>query len=162
MFHKSENAFVLALSFSLSLFPGFTGLTSFFGFMSLFIALIFRVQLGAYFIGYFAFSLLSIPFLTYFDSIGESLLMNESLNPFWTQLYQWPVMHWLNFNHTTSLGGQVFALLLIIPSFFIFHFLILKYQTSVVQRLKSNKLYNSFMKSSLVLKYNTILESLGQ
>lgn len=159
LLHADEGSFSLALGLSLSLFPGFAGFASILGALTLLIVLLFRVQMGAYFLGYFFFSLLSLPLTKLCNQIGYSLLTNTSLEPTWTVLYQWPVMHWLKFNHTLILGGQVVALVISIPAFFVFYALIEKYKQTVVQKLKGTKLYKNFVRTTFFINYNNILRS---
>lgn len=160
LLHTDEGTFALALGFSLSLFPALGGYVSILGLSSLIIVLVFRVQMGAYFLGSFLFALLSLPFLSLFNSIGLSLLQNPSLTPFWTILYQNPLMHWLKFNHTQVLGGQVVALIFFPFSLLVFKYLIEKYKNTVVKRFKNSKVYKYFSKTSLVIGYNNILDGI--
>ncbi len=160
LLHTDEGTLALALGFALSLFPAFAGFGSILGLVSLFIVLFFRVQMGAYFLGIFFFSIVSLPLLGTFNSLGLSLLENPSLTTFWTSLYENPIWHWLKFNHTQILGGQVIALLAFPFMFFIFKILIQKYQHTVVKKFKNTKLYKYFSKTSAVIGYNNILDSM--
>jgi uncharacterized protein (TIGR03546 family) len=160
LLHADEGSFALALGFSLSLFPAFSGFASILGLFSLLIVIIFRVQMGAYFLGYFLFSLISLPFLPYFHELGLKVLTLENLNSFFTIFSNSPAMHWLKFNHTQVLGGQLIALFLFPVSLVGFKILIDKYKATVVQRVKETKFYKYFTKTSAFLNYNNILESL--
>ncbi len=160
LLHADEGTFALALGFSLSLFPAFGGYTSILGLLSVLIVMIFRVQMGAYFLGTFLFALISLPFSNIFNSIGLWLLTKPSLETFWTSLYQNPLMHWLKFNHTQVLGGQVAALILFPFSLILFQYLIRKYQNTVVKAFKNTKVYKYFSKTSLVIGYNNILDGI--
>lgn len=160
LLHTDEGTFALALGFSLSLFPSLSGFTSFLGLISLLIVLVFRVQMGAYFLGAFFFSLLSTPFLNYFHQIGLYLLQNPELQNMWTHLYQNPLAHWLKFNHTQVLGGQIVSLILFPFAFLTFNYLILKYKNIVVLKFKNSKIYNYFSRTSIVIGYNNLLDGL--
>jgi uncharacterized protein (TIGR03546 family) len=160
LLHADEGALSLALGFSLSLIPGFAGFASVLGLLTLILVIFFRIQMGAYFLGFFFFSLLSITLSSPINSVGYALLTNPSLESFWTMLYTWPLMHWLKFNHTSVLGGQVIALMLFPFVFIIFNFLIQKYQKTVVRQVKESNAYKWFVKTTFFLNYNNILESL--
>ena len=160
LLHADEGALSLALGFSLSLFPGFAGFASILGLLTLILVIFFRVQMGAYFLGFFFFSILSIAISSPINSVGYSLLTNPSLESFWTTLYKMPVMHWLKFNHTAVLGGQVIATILFPFAFLLFNFLIQKYQKTVVKKVKESKAYKWFVKTTFFLNYNNVLESL--
>ena len=49
------------------------------------------------------------------DPIGYALLSSQSLAPFWTRLYNTPVVPWTGFNQTVMLGGLIFGLALFAP-----------------------------------------------
>ena len=49
------------------------------------------------------------------DPIGYALLTAEVLKPFWTKLYNTPVMPWTGFNNTVVPGGLVLGGLLLAP-----------------------------------------------
>jgi uncharacterized protein (TIGR03546 family) len=116
--------------------------------------------MGAYFLGFFFFSILSLLFLSPINAIGLNVLTAQSLEPLWTVLYTWPLMHWLKFNHTLVMGGQILALVLFPFCFIAFKFLVEKYQQTVVQKLKNTKLYKGFVRTSFFLSYNNILNSI--
>ena len=128
LLHAEEGSFNIALAISLSLFPGFAGFMSIFGLLTMLVVIFFRIQMGAYFLGYFFFSLLSLALLGPLNRIGHAVLMAPPLENFWTTLYDWPLMHWLNYNHTLVMGGQILALILFPFSLVLFNFLIQKYQ----------------------------------
>lgn len=53
------------------------------------------------------------------DPIGYALLVNmEGLNPFWTWLYNRPLLPWTAFNNTVVLGAFVLGLVLYLPVYF--------------------------------------------
>lgn len=160
LLHQNEGAFLLAFGFSLGCLPGFAGWASILGVISAFIALFFRVQLGAYLLGTAAFSLISLPMVGSFHSVGQKLLYSESLKPLWTSMYENPVFHWLKFNHTVTMGASLIALLALPVIFIVSYILVIKYQETVLVRLKQTKFYKAFMKSSLVLLYSKYLEQI--
>ncbi len=160
LLHAEEGAFNIALAISLSLFPAFAGFMSVFGLLTLILVVFFRVQMGAYFLGYFFFSILSLTILTPMNVIGLKILTAPSFLSIWTQFYQWPVMHWLKYNDTLVMGGQILALILFPLCLWIFNYLVQKYQKTIVLKMKNTKIYKGFVKTSFFLNYNNILESL--
>lgn len=160
LLHAEEGSLNIAFAISLSIFPAFAGFMSIFGLLTLLLVIVFRVQMGAYFLGFLFFSIISLLFLSPINAIGLNLLTAPSLEPLWTQLYTWPLMHWLKFNHTMVMGGQVLALILFPFCLIAFKYLVEKYQRTVVQKLKNTKLYKGFVKTSFFLNYNNILESI--
>lgn len=65
-----------------------------------------------------AVSLLNPLFDKVTDPIGYALLSAEALRPFWTRLYNMPVMPWTGFNNTVVPGGLVFGAVLAAPVYF--------------------------------------------
>src|SRR3989440_1848863 len=53
-----------------------------------------------------------------FDWIGHTLLFTPAFTPFFTSLYNMPIVPLTNFNNTVVLGSLVFAVLFAIPLFF--------------------------------------------
>jgi uncharacterized protein (TIGR03546 family) len=100
LLHQDEGVLLLSIGFSLSVFSGWCGWASILGLLSLVVALFFRVQLGAYFLGTGLFALISLPLLSTFHNLGKQILENESLKPLWTSMYENPVFHWLKYNNT--------------------------------------------------------------
>lgn len=158
LLHQNEGAFLLAFGFSLGIFTGFAGWTSLLGLLSVVIAVFFRVQLGAFFLGSAVFSLLSLPLIGSFHAVGKSLLQAPWLKPLWTMMYEHPIFHWLKFNYTITAGASFVALLVFPLMLVITYVLVVKYQQAVLTRLKETKSYKAFMKSSLVLLYLKYLD----
>lgn len=158
LLHQDEGALMLSIGFSLSLFAGFCGWNSLLGALSLLIALIFRVQLGAYFFGTLFFSLLSWPFISVFHQIGLRVLNFSALQSLWALMYEQPFFHWLQFNYTVTAGASLVALILFPLVFMATHWAVLKYQNSVLKRLKATRWYKAFIKSSPVVLYLKYLE----
>ena len=63
-------------------------------------------------------SLINVFTDSFANPIGLWLLTNLSLKPFWTYLYNTPVVPWTNFNNTLVLGNLVLGILLFIPCYF--------------------------------------------
>ena len=92
---------------------------------------IFSVGIFKYFIS------LTYPIL---HVIGENILTKPSLNPIFTDLYQLPMVNFLNWNNTVSMGGYLLFLVGLIPMFYIFKKLISLYRTYfATKRFNSKK-----------------------
>lgn len=158
LLHQDEGALLLSIGFSLGIFAGWCGWVSILGFLSLVIALVFRVQLGAYFLGSAIFAVLSLPLLTTFHTLGKQILQNESLKPLWTSLYQQPVFHWFKFNNTVVMGGSLMALLAFPFIFALTYWGIVKYQKAVLSKIRQTKIYKFFIKSTPIVLYQKYIE----
>ena len=66
------------------------------------------------------------------DAIGYLLLVKAGwLTPFWTRLYDLPVVPWTSFNNTLVLGNAVLAALLFIPVYLAARAGITRYQEQI-------------------------------
>ncbi|MCO5113688.1 MAG: TIGR03546 family protein [Bdellovibrionaceae bacterium] len=160
LLHQNEGAFLLAFGFSLGIFTGFCGWVSALGVTSALIALFFRVQLGAFFLGSAFFALVSLPLIPTFHKVGKFLLEMEALKPLWTTMYEHPIFHWLKFNYTITAGATLVSLVVFPIVFIMAYTLVIKYQEKVLTRLKQTRPYKAFMKSSLVLLYIKYLDQI--
>jgi uncharacterized protein (TIGR03546 family) len=79
-----------------------------------------------------------------FDWIGHTLLLDVSfLTPFWTSLYNTPIVPLTNFNNTVVLGSFVFALLFAVPLFFLTRWAVVRYRVTVGERVKQSRFYKA-------------------
>lgn len=68
--------------------------------------------------------------------LGYSLLVsNESLTPFWTALYNLPIVPFTRFNNTVVLGSFVLALILVVPVVLLTRALLLYYRAHWRERV---------------------------
>lgn len=63
------------------------------------------------------------------------LVSNEGLTPFWTTLYNLPIVPFTRFNNTVVLGSFLLALILVIPVIFLTRALILYYRAHWRERV---------------------------
>lgn len=139
----------LAFGLSLGLFLGFAPFLSLQTFLVLLIVFIFRVQLGAAFVSAFFFKFVAWLFDGPADSLGRWALENPSFRPLFTEMYNVPLLPMTRFNNSIIMGSLIVSLLLLIPSFFIFRYLIETYRAQVVARFKSTKAWKAFAATPL-------------
>lgn len=72
--------------------------------------------------------------------IGMSLLQQESLVPWWTELARRPLAPWSQFNNTVVLGSLVLGLLLFIPAWLVSRPVFAKYTPDCAERLQRIRL----------------------
>jgi len=83
-----------------------------------------------------------------FDWIGHTLLLDVSfLTPFWTSLYNTPVIPLTNFNNTVVLGSLAFALVFALPLFFVTRWGVARYRVTIGERVRQSKWYRTLMAS---------------
>lgn len=74
-----------------------------------------KVNLGTAALGTFLFSWVGLLTDPMSHEIGIWLLTHESLQAFWTSLYNLPIVPWTRFNNTIVLGSLVIGLLMLYP-----------------------------------------------
>jgi uncharacterized protein (TIGR03546 family) len=141
----------LALCFAMIL--GLTPLYNLHNLLVLFLALLFRVNLSTVILGWLLFSGVSFILDPLFHRLGLAILTNQSLDAFWTSLYNLTIFRLAHFNNSILMGSLVFSLILVIPVFLLSNMLIKRYRdhilawvrkTRLVQILKGSKLYGAY------------------
>ncbi|MCA9061613.1 MAG: TIGR03546 family protein [Planctomycetaceae bacterium] len=74
------------------------------------------------------------------DRLGTYLLSLPSLQGFWTQLYNTPLMPWTDFNNSVVIGSFVIGLILVYPLHRLSHPLFTRYSTVVAERARRWKI----------------------
>src|SRR5213079_2901951 len=88
-----------------------------------------------------------------FDWIGHQLLFTPAFTPFFTSLYNMPIVPLTNFNNTIVLGSFVFALVVAIPLFFALRWAVARYRETVGARVRQSKFYQALTASKLYNVY---------
>ena len=84
-----------------------------------------------------------------FDAIGSRLLLNPSLRPFWTDLYNIPLVPYTNFNNTIVLGSVIGWLVLAVPIFFAARWGVARYRATIGERVKQSRFYKAITASQV-------------
>ena len=144
LLHSEGGTKQIAWGLTFGAFLGFSPFFSLQTFLILFVLLIFKVQFGAAFLSAFFFKLVAFIIDPAADSLGRSVLETASLRPFWTTLYNMPIIPYTRFNNSIVMGSFVFALLISPLLYFGFKILIQKYRTHVVQTFEQSKAWKAF------------------
>jgi uncharacterized protein (TIGR03546 family) len=158
MLHSENGTNQIALGLSLGFILGISPFLSLQTLIVLSILFLFRIQVGAAFLAAFFFKFLAYLLDPVFHSIGSSVLRLDSLKGVFTYLYNLPIVPYTRFNNSIVMGEMVVGFILIIPMFFLFRFLIVKYHygfekyinnLKLVKTIKATKVYgwySSYMK----------------
>lgn len=84
--------------------------------------------------------------------IGQTLLANEALTSFWTELYNMPVAPWTKFNNTIVLGSFALGVALAAPAFLISRPVFAKYVPDWSERLQKYRLWQLLLGGELATK----------
>jgi len=88
-----------------------------------------------------------------FDRLGHTLLFTPALTPFFTSLYNTPVVPLTNFNNTVTLGSLVFSVVFFLPLFFMARWAVTRYRATIGERVRQSKWYRAVTASKLYNVY---------
>lgn len=151
----------LASGLACGLILGFSPFLSIQTFLILFLIFFFRIQMGAAFLAAFFFKFVAFLFDPVADQLGRAVLETPSLRPLFTELYNMPLVPMTRFNNSIVMGSMIVGLILVIPAFFVFRSLILKYRATVVTRFKGTKIWKSFAATKFYNWYNKYQDLYG-
>jgi uncharacterized protein (TIGR03546 family) len=151
--NSETSAASLAAAAVIGMVLGLVPLLTLLPMLAILVLLFFRVNIAAALLGLAVFKLASLALGGFFNSVGVSLLENESLFGLWTWMYNAPVLSLLNTNHSVTLGATVVALVLALPVFAFFRWLVNQYrerfnewfaQLGIVTAFRGSKLYRLY------------------
>jgi len=138
----SAIAFAVAFGIVAGCVPVFSGLTLFL----LLLTLVFRVQIASALLAWGLTRLACVAGLTRgFESIGESLLDNESLHGFWTWVCNARVFGWFSLDRYAVLGGAVTGLVLGAALFLPVRWAVIGYRRFAHEKVSQNKFFRWLM-----------------
>jgi uncharacterized protein (TIGR03546 family) len=130
----------ISLGFAFALIAGFTPLVSLHNLVLLFLILVLRVNLSAFFLGLAFFSGLAYLLDPLFHRIGLAVLTAGPLEGLWTALYDSTLWRLERFNNSIVMGSLVVSLALFVPLYLVSNRLILKYREHFLAWVQKTKL----------------------
>jgi uncharacterized protein (TIGR03546 family) len=103
----------------------------------------FRIQIGAALVMAFFFKFIAFLLDPLFDMVGRKVLELESLQSFFTQLYNMPIVPYTRFNNSIVMGSAVVTFALSPFIFILSQYFIIKYREIVVARFKETKFWKA-------------------
>ncbi len=156
LLHSNISPLEIALGFALG---SIIGLTPFFTLHNLFIFLlliILNVNFSAGMLGIMVFGLIGYLTDPLAHKIGYLLLVEiKSLEPFWTNLYNMPIVPFTRFYNTVVLGSLVISLVLFVPVVIFTKNFVVFYRNNlsskvqkwkIVKIIKASGIYNFYKK----------------
>jgi uncharacterized protein (TIGR03546 family) len=119
-------------------------------------AIILNVSLAGVFLGWTLAVPVGFALDPLFDALGSRLLGAAALEPFWTTLYNMPVVPFTNFNNTVVLGSFVVWLVSTLPVFFLMRWAVAKYRATVLERLRKTRIFHAVTASKLYTMYHSV------
>ena len=143
----------ISAAFCLAMIAGFTPVSTPHNLLVLFGALLFRVNLSGFILGFGLFSGIAYILDPLFSAIGLGVLKAGPLEGLWTAMYNSALWRIENFNNSIVMGSLVVCAVLIVPLYMLSNRLILKYRVHVldwvdklkiVKALKASKIYDAY------------------
>ena len=88
-----------------------------------------------------------------FDSVGLALLTNDALTPAFVWIVNTPVVSLSRLNNTIVLGSLVSWLAALVPTYFLFRFLVSRYRRDIYERLEKSRAFQAVKASKLWSAY---------
>jgi uncharacterized protein (TIGR03546 family) len=151
----------LAAGLAFGVILGFAPILSIQALLVLFCCFFFRVQLGAAFLSAFFFKFIAYLFDPLTDKLGQWILESPALRPTFVYLYNIPFFPLTRFNNSIVMGSALVSFILVIPLFFLFKALILRYRETVVARYQQSKIWKAWAGTSLYKWYTKYQELYG-
>lgn len=151
----------LAAGLAIGVVLGFAPIFSLQGILVIFLIFFFRIQMGAAFLSAFFFKLVAYLIDPISDSLGRKVLETEALRPLFVQLYNMPIVPFTRFNNSIIMGSGLLSFILVIPLFFVFRILVVKYRDTVVRRFKSSKIWKAWVSTSFYNWYTKYTQLYG-
>lgn len=132
------------------------GMTPFFSLQSILVficLLIFRIQMGAAFLSAAFFAFIGYLLDPLFDTTGRFILEFPAWHPFFTQLYNLPIIPLTRFYNSIVMGSGVISLLLSPLIFWLARITVIKYRVQIVERFKSSHFWKVIQATSLYKWY---------
>ena len=128
---SNDNPWQLALGFAIGAALGLIPAKSILGLAILILLYLLNVNLGLALMTAALYKIVGAFASPLFHEMGRYLLVTRGdLTPFWTTLYNLPVIPWTRFNNTVVLGSVVAGIVLLLPHYLAMFALIRKYQTT--------------------------------
>ena len=136
----------IALGAVIGLTPSFTVLD-----LTVFLViLLLNVNISSALFGIIVFEIIGYFIDPLAHQIGRYLLVtSELLTPFWTKLYNMPIVPFTRFNNTIMLGSLVISLILFIPIVLGMRKFIILYRTKLSKRTEQWKVMKAFKLSKI-------------
>ena len=148
----------ISLALVLAMVMGFTPFWSLHNLIILFLVLVLRANLSTFILGITVFTSLAYLLDPVFHRLGLFLLTTDLLTAFWTGLYNTLPGRLDRINNTIVAGSLVLSLLMAVPAFLLFTFLVRKYREQVMkwiekshiaQAIKANRFYRIYQSVSV-------------
>ncbi len=152
--NSDANPSAIASAICLAMFIGFTPLLSPHNLLIILLVLILRVHLGTFILASLGFTLVGFAVQSSIEQFGLALLQNQTLEPFWTALYNTQFGRLSLFNYSTSLGGLAICLVSFVPMWLFTTYLVRQYRGHIMAWIQKNRLIQVLKGTTIIRLYN--------
>ncbi|MCG3204724.1 MAG: hypothetical protein KCHDKBKB_01440 [Elusimicrobia bacterium] len=153
----------LAAGFAFGAWMGLLPLTGLLPSIFLIISFLININLGFTVIAAAVYKLLAFAIDPVANQLGFYVLTKiPSLTPFWTDLYNMPLVPYTRFNNTIVMGSLLIGFLLLVPNYFLGRALVRFYRTHLRERVQQLKIMKIIRASSFYKYYETYKGISGQ
>ncbi len=154
IFRDNQDPDEIGAGFALGSIIGLNPTNTLHNYVILLLLFLLKVNKGAALIGMTIFAVIGYLTDPYAHKIGYQLLVEmPSLNPFWTKMYNTPIIPFTRFNNTVVLGSLVIALVLFIPVWLIGKKLIILYRKNLQGKVNKWKVIKILQQAKWYEKY---------
>jgi uncharacterized protein (TIGR03546 family) len=132
LLNANENPAQLAGAIVLSMIMALTPFWSLHNLLVVLMLCVLRINLFTFFASFPVWSGIAWLLDPYSASIGEGLLLNDSLQALWASMYQSDLWRLAHFNNTLTIGSLLLASALAVPVYIVSVWLIKRYRDTVV------------------------------
>jgi uncharacterized protein (TIGR03546 family) len=145
----------ISLGFAFSMVAGLTPFFGLHNLVVLFLALVLRVNLSAFFLGTVFFSALAYGLDPLFHSIGLKVLTWEAARGVWTNMYNMAIMRVARFNNTIFMGSFILSAALFAPFVLVMNLLIRKYRKHILAYVEKTRIVQAWKATGMYRMYRS-------
>lgn len=146
----------VAWGFALGTIMGMTPFSALHSYFIFVLILMINVNISSATLAALIFSFVGLFFDPLSNKIGYYLLVsNQSLTPFWTMLYNMPIVPFTKFNNTVVLGSLVLSVMIFLPAYFASRKFIIVYRARWKDKVAKWKIMKLFKLTSIANTYTT-------
>ncbi|MDD5259864.1 MAG: TIGR03546 family protein [bacterium] len=154
IFRSNQDPDEIGAGFALGSIIGLNPTNTLHNYVILLLLFLLNVNKGAALIGVTLFAMIGYFTDPYAHQIGYKLLVETpALNPFWTRMYNTPIIPFTRFNNTVVLGSLVIALVLFIPAWLISKKFLILYRRNLQEKVNKWKIIQLLQQAKWYEKY---------
>ncbi len=157
VFQAEDSPRQLSWGFALGSILGLTPLWNLHNVFVVLFILVLKVNIATAVLSFMLFSLAAPVCDPVFHGVGFGLLVQiPFLQSIWTALYNAPVLPLSRFNNTVVLGSLFCSLILLIPNYFIFRWIVIQYRQKWHVAVQKWRLVQILKRSKLIQFYHQV------